>query len=139
MEYNGLKSDLNSLAKFVFIYETEIKKMVNETDFKQFNEQAFYSFKHKIQAKIKNATINEIKNSPESSKQTLYFTKQKNQILDFCRHLRNAFSHGLLRKESKKMIIIDKNRGNCTSKGYVEYDITKKFIVEIIKEFENNR
>ena len=37
------------------------------------------------------------------------------------------------------MIIIDKNRGNCTSKGYVEYDITKKFIVEIIKEFENNR
>ena len=27
MQYNGLKDDLNSLAKFVYIYETEIKKI----------------------------------------------------------------------------------------------------------------
>lgn len=136
MQYNGLKNDINNLGKFVFIYETKIKKMGKEDDFSQWNYEAFYLFKKKIQVNVKFATISEIKNLPKQSKQTLYFTKRRNQILDFCRHLRISFSHGLLENRDKKMIILDKYRGNYTSEGFIEYDIAKEFIVNIIKGFE---
>ena len=37
MVYNGLKSELNILAKFVFIYEKEISQMKKCSDFKGYN------------------------------------------------------------------------------------------------------
>lgn len=137
MQYNGLKSDLSSLAKFVFIYETSIKEMNNENDFKQLSANAFYLFKHNLQTNMKYATISEIKDMGEQNKQTLFFNRQKCQIIDFCRHLRNSFSHGFLKKENNKIIIPDISRGNYSSKGFLEYSIVKEFIVGIIKDFED--
>ena len=49
-----------------------------------------------------------------------FFTKKKCQILDFCRHLRNSFSHGLLKKENNIIIIPDINRNYYSSKGFLE-------------------
>ena len=69
MQYNGLKSDFNSLSKFVFIYETRIKRMNRENEFIQFSSNAFYLFKHKLRTNIKFATISEIKNRPKQTKQ----------------------------------------------------------------------
>lgn len=138
MQYNGLQSDFNSLAKFVFIYETMINKRMNkENDFLQLSSKAFYLFKHKLQPNMKFATVKEIENLPEQAKQTLFFTKQKVQIIDFCRHLRNSFSHGLLKKENNRIIISDIGRGNCTSKGFLEYRIVIEFVIEIVREYEN--
>ena len=137
MQYNGLKSDFNSLSKFVFIYETRIKRMNREDEFIKFSSNAFYLFKHKLRINIKYATMSEIKNIPQKTKQTLFFTKKRNLIIDFCRHLRNSFSHGLLKKENNNMIISDVYRKNYTSKGFLEYEATMDFVIEIIKDFEN--
>ena len=137
MQYNGLKSDFNSLSKFVFIYETRIKRMNRENEFIQFSSNAFYLFKHELRTNIKFATISEIKNIPEHTKQTLFFTKKRNLIIDFCRHLRNSFSHGFLKKENNNMIISDVYRKNYTSKGYLKYETIMKFVIEIIKDYEN--
>ena len=41
MVYNGLKSELNILAKFVFIYEKEISQMKKCSDFKVYNIVSF--------------------------------------------------------------------------------------------------
>lgn len=81
--------------------------------------------------------MSEIKNIPQKTKQTLFFTKKRNLIIDFCRHLRNSFSHGLLKKENNNMIISDVYRKNYTSKGFLEYEATMDFVIEIIKDFEN--
>lgn len=137
MQYNGLKSDLNSLSKFVFIYETRIKRMSREEDFRQFSYNAFYLFKHKLRTNIRFATMSEIKDISDQTKGTLFFTKKINMIMDFCRHLRNSFSHGLLKKENNMMIILDVYRKNYTSIGFLEYKTTINFIIEIIKDFEN--
>lgn len=137
MQYNGLKSDFNSLSKFVFIYETRIKRMNRENEFIQFSSNAFYLFKHKLRTNIKFATISEIKNRPKQTKQTLFLTKKRNLIIDFCRHLRNSFSHGLLKKENNNMIILDVYRKKYTSKGFLEYEAVMQFVIEIIKDFEN--
>lgn len=137
MQYNGLKSDFNCLAKFVFIYETVIRKINREIDFKQQSPNALYLFKHKLQQNMKYAKVCEIRNMPEQVKQTLYFTQQKCQIIDFCRHLRNSFSHGLLKKETHKIVIPDISKGYYSSKGFLEYSIVKEFVIEVIKEYEN--
>ena len=129
MQYNGLKSDFNCFAKFVFIYETIIKKMNKEVEFNQLSSNALYLFKHELQKNKKYAKVSEIENTPKQTKQTLFFTKKKCQILDFCRHLRNSFSHGLLKKENNIIIIPDINRNYYSSKGFLEYRVTKEFIL----------
>lgn len=139
MQYNGLKSDLNSFAKFVFIYENVIKQMSRENEFNQLSGKALCLFKRNLRPNIKFATVNKIKVMTGQGKQTLFFTKQKSQIIDFCRHLRNSFSHGLMKKENNKIIIPDISRGNYTSKGFLKYCIVKEFVVEVIKGFENTK
>lgn len=137
MQYNGLKSDFNCLAKFVFIYETVIKKMNKEEEFSQWSSNAFYLFKHELQKNMKNTKVCEFKDIPKQTKQTLFFTKRKCQIIDFCCHLRNSFSHGLLKKENNRIIISDMSRGHYSSMGFLEYNIVKKFVIEVVKEFEH--
>ena len=67
----------------------------------------------------------------------LFLTKKRNLIIDFCRHLRNSFSHGLLKKENNNMIILDVYRKKYTSKGFLEYEAVMQFVIEVIKDFEN--
>lgn len=73
------------------------------------------------------------------AKFTLFFTKKYSQVLDFCRHLRNSFVHGILVKEDKFLVINDKNnRQKVSSKGYLEYRLVKKFVKEIVNVYEHN-
>lgn len=136
MSYNNIESQLKTFAKFVFIYESDIKQMTKEADFKVISTNAFHLFKFNLQKKMRYATDAEIKNEELFNKQTLLFTKSKVQILDFCRHLRNSICHGIISKDGSKLSIPDKSRGRETSKGFLDYKLSIEFIVKVIKDFE---
>lgn len=140
MAYNDIDNDLKTFARFIFVYEREIKNMSNEAHFKKFNSEAFYNFKQ-IKNKIKRAKNREILSTfePESNL-SLSFTVKYNIILDFCRHLRNSFCHALLIKEKKGRTIVlkitDKQRGKETCKGYIDYSSVIDFIILLTKDFD---
>ena len=136
MRYNNLESQLKTLAKFVFIYESHIKQISKEADFKELSTNALNFFKKSLQKNMKYANDEEIRSEKTSNRQTLLFTKSKVQILDFCRHLRNSFCHGIISKDGCKLNIADKNRRKETSKGFLDYDNVIVFIKHIINDFE---
>lgn len=140
MPYNGLKGDMNTLAKFVFIYEKKIKHKSRVDEFTEVSAEAMHVFKHDIQSHIKFATKEEIANQTDFSKQTLFFTGDgKAQIYNFCRHLRNSFGHAILEKNSNLIYVNDKDsRGRKTSVGFLSYKVIKAFIVPIIQAYEVN-
>ena len=138
MSYHGLKQDMNTLAKFVFIYEKQIKHKSRIDDFNEVSTNAYNVFKHKIQPLVKYATKNEIANQADFSKRTLLFTKDdKAQIYNFCRHLRNSFVHAILKKDNNLLFVNDKDvRGKETSRGSLPNNVVKEFIVQIIQAYE---
>jgi hypothetical protein len=136
MLYNGLKDDLNTFSKFVYIYETKIKFIRKVNDFLMVSREASYLFKHNIQPKVKYATKYEIASLADFSKQTLFFTASSVQIIDFCRHLRNSFVHALLEKKDNKFYITDKSRNKETCKGFLDYTLVKEFVIQIVKDYE---
>lgn len=135
MAYNNIEDQLKTFAKFVFIYETKIKQMTKETDFNSISSDALHSFK-RMQKSMKYAKEEEIRNTTIFSKQTLLFTKNKVQILDFCRHLRNSICHGIISKDDKKINIPDKYRGRVTAKGFLEYETLIEFVVKVMQGAE---
>lgn len=135
--YNGLQSDMNTFAKFVYIYEKQIKLQSKADDINIISQQAGYLFKT-MQKKMKYLTKKEIKEQRFSACYTLYFTKYKVQWVDYCRHLRNSFVHGNLKINGNELYIADKNRNNATCTGYLEYGLVKKFVVQIINGYEQN-
>lgn len=136
MLYNGLQSEMNLLSKFVFIYETEIKYKRKADDFLMISAQATYVFKHNIQPKVRYATKDKIAIHTDFSKFTLIFTKDKVQIIDFCRHLRNSFVHALLERRGQTLLITDKSRNRETCKGTLEYNLVRNFILQVVKDYE---
>lgn len=139
MLYNGLYYNLNTLSKFVYIYETRIKTMSRTDDFLNLSKGAACVFKSKIQPKIKYATKDEIANQTDFTKQSLFFTKKKVLIIDFCRHLRNSFNHALLIKQRTRPIsfsITDISSNQYTCKGFLNYTSVNKFILHIIQDYE---
>lgn len=137
MIYNGLKQDLNTFAKLVYIYETQIKFFTKEKIFIEKYSKAYSIYKQKIRSNLRYATGKEIKHIDDKITSKLYFTKSTVLVLDLLRHIRNSFSHGLLIKDSKNLKIFDKYRQIKTSKGSLEYSTIKEFIVEIIKQYED--
>lgn len=136
MLYNGLKDDMNTFSKFVYIYETKIKFIGKVSDFLMVSKKASYLFKHNIQPKVKYAKKEKIASLTDYSKQTLFFTNSRVQIFDFCRHLRNSFVHALLEKKDNKFYITDKCRNKETCKGFIDYAFVKDFVAQIIKDYE---
>lgn len=146
LKYNGLKNHLNTFAKFVFIYEERIKYCNSMQDFNSISSSALSFFASQMQYKMKYATKEEIRGVNDYTKYSLYFTKSKVQILDFCRHMRNSFSHGILKKTGSTLEITDKtNRGNSkfnqngptyTSLGTLDFELVKNFVITIIKDYE---
>lgn len=130
--YNSLKSDLNLLAKFVFLYEKEIKLVHRLDDFKKKYPNAELIFKKTIQSKVKQAKLKYIQDRQEEE-EGLIFTGRDCQVLDFCRHLRNSFCHALIKREGKLLYIPDRSRGKKTSVGAIEYKRVKEFIIELTK------
>ena len=137
MIYNGVYNDLKLFAQFVYIYENKIKYFNRESDFTEFSENAFYEFK-KIRNKIKYSKKGDILKQKDSSKYTLFFTKSNTQVLDFCRHLRNAFCHALIEKQSKFIYIKDINRGGYSCCGFLEYKPIKQFMIELKMRYESD-
>lgn len=138
MPYNGLKSDMNTLAKFVFIYEKKIKYKSRVDEFAEVSTEASHVFKRNIQPLVKFATKEEISNQNDFSKQTLFFTGDgKAQIYNFCRHLRNSFGHAILEKNNNLIFVNDEDsRARKTAVGFLPYKIVKEFIVPIIQAYE---
>lgn len=62
MRHNNIESQLKTFTKFVFIYESDIKQMTKETDFKVISANAFHLFKFNLQKKMRYASDREIKN-----------------------------------------------------------------------------
>lgn len=140
MIYNGISNDLKTYAQFVYIYENRIKNFNRESDFIEFSENAFNEFKN-IRKSIKYLKIDEILKQNNFAQYTLFFTKSKTQVLDFCRHLRNAFCHTLLEKNQPKkgfLTIEDKRYGKYSCIGYLEYELVKRFMLELIKRYESD-
>lgn len=118
--YNGLQNDMTSFAKFAFIFEQEIKVNVKNEEFKSRFKAAFELYEHKVKCHVRYVKQKDIATVTDYAKFTLFFTKKHSQVLDFCRHLRNSFVHGILIKEDKFLIINDKNnRQKVSSKGYL--------------------
>lgn len=139
MSYNGLKSDLNCFAKFSYIYETEIKTLVKEDEFSRKYKKAFQQSWKKLKKQIKYTKVNELENAVIANNNktySLYYTKHKVLILDFCRHLRNSFSHALVSRKQGRLFINDKKGAKNTCLGFVNYSDAKQFIIEIINEYE---
>ncbi len=136
-KYNCLGGDLKTLLQFVFIYEKRIKDMSKNEDFSKVFISASRLFKRSIQKNMRYASIESLKNAFEiKGGATLAFTEYKVQVIDFCRHLRNSISHALIRKDREKLYIIDKQRKNFTSQGYLDYSSVIDFVVAIIKDYQ---
>lgn len=141
--YHGVKNDLNTLMKFVYIFEKDIKLLNKENYFSIKYPEAFLIFKQKLQKVIKYSTQKELNEGAyiKNCQYTLYYTKQKFQVWDLCRHLRNAICHALIEKtEMNKYSVLkipDYYKRKISSEGYLDYSIIKFFLVEIVKKYEN--
>lgn len=112
--------------------------MKNE-EFKSRFKAAFELYEHKVKCHVRYVKQKDIATITDYAKFTLFFTKKHSQVLDFCRHLRNSFVHGILIKEDKFLVINDKNnRQKVSSKGYLEYRLVKEFVKEIVNVYEHN-
>lgn len=139
MVYNGLKSELNILAKFVFIYEKEISQMKKCSDFKGYNLSAYSFFCDELQKKLKYSKTDDIDKVKLDGKYTLSFTKNSVLIVDFCRHLRNSIVHARLENIEGSYYINDVGRnGKKTSEGYVKEKLVTRFIGKLIAGYEHN-
>ena len=111
--------------------------MSKNEDFSKVFISASRLFKRSIQKNMRYASIESLKNAFEiKGGATLAFTEYKVQVIDFCRHLRNSISHALIRKDREKLYIIDKQRKNFTSQGYLDYSSVIDFVVAIIKDYQ---
>ena len=135
-QYNGLESDLRNFAKIIFIYESKIKFYSTEIDFETDFPNAFKLYKNNLQGFIKYATKNDIPNLLPCKTKTLYFTKTKNQAIDLCRHLRDSFSHALLKRNGSHLMITNKSKGTISSTGYLQHKSIMDFLKVMITEYE---
>ena len=108
MSYNGLETDLKTLAKFVFIYETRLWNLHTERSFRDLCPKTFVVFFNikKAMSFAKSSELNDNSIRPIRNA-TLYCTKRNCLVLDFMRHLRNSFCHALLKKEEKAYLLLD--------------------------------
>ena len=112
--------------------------MKNE-EFKSRFKAAFELYEHKVKCHVRYVKQKDIATITDYAKFTLFFTKKHSQVLDFCRHLRNSFVHGILIKDDKFLAINDKNnRKQVSSKGYLEYKLVMGFVKEVVKSYECN-
>lgn len=150
MPYNGLYNEMEVYAKFVFIYEQEIKTMKRVPLFDERFPEANIIFSVELSDAVKHTTKNKMRKPQKKQRKdaTLLFTKNSGLVIDFCRHFRNSFAHALMYKQGNKLYIPDfsfkkdKNTKErikeITSKGYVNSTLAYQFIQEIIKEYEHN-
>lgn len=142
IHYNGLESDYKTFAKFVYIFETQIRLYNSLSEFSiKFHRTADY-FYRSVQKYILYTSIDKINGIGElvkKGKQTLFFTKSKYQLYDFCRHLRNSFCHALIQRNETVLSVPDmKGKKILTSKGSIEYPIAVEFFRTLIAEYESN-
>ena len=131
--FNGLRDDiLMRLTNFMFIYETDISKgPVTEKQLKMSYPNIVNFFKKNIGKEIK------VKDKNKAAK--YYITKKNGEckVSSFCRHLRNSFSHGLLKQENNRIHVLDKaSGGNITANGSIEYKTLTDFLDVVIAEYD---
>ena len=137
MSYNGLETDLKTLAKFVFIYETRLRNLHTERSFRDLCPKTFVVFFNikKAMSFAKSSELNDNSIRPIRNA-TLYCTKRNCLVLDFMRHLRNSFCHALLKKEEKAYLLLDNYRGRVSCRGYLPSKLVVDFLAQLNQECE---
>lgn len=137
MSYNGLETDLKTLAKFVFIYETRLRNLHTERSFRDLYPKTFVVFLNikKAMSFAKSSELNDNSIRPIRNA-TLYCTKRNCLVLDFMRHLRHSFCHALLKKEEKAYLLVDNYRGRVSCRGYLPSKLVVDFLTQLNQECE---
>ena len=86
--------------------------------------------------RIRPVKTKDIPNISPNDTITFYFTSGKYKVRELCRHLRNSFSHALLKKDGNKLVVTDMYRKQNTSIGYLQYTTIIDFLKKIIAEYE---
>lgn len=113
----------------LFRYETQICKDPKGYRYHKKEVEKFLR-KHAIQLEYKTKNI-----QMHNEKNTIYFTYNTSICVDFIRHVRNAFAHGLLSKEKNNYIIQDLYKRKYTAYGR----ISQKLLPELISVLENTK
>lgn len=137
MSYNGLETDLKTLAKFVFIYETRLRNLHTERSFRDLYPKTFVVFLNikKAMSFAKSSELNDNSIRPIRNA-TLYCTKRNCLVLAFMRHLSNSFCHALLKKEEKAYLLVDNYRGRVSCRGYLPSKLVVDFLAQLNQECE---
>lgn len=129
--YNGLSiKERQMLADFIYVYETQISEFENLKDFALFSQEALLYFDETIRPFAMK------KGKGNRNGKTLFYSVNKNLLLDFCRHLRNSFVHAKLIKQGGQLQISDKSPMGCSCEGFLEDAVVMSFIKKIVESYQ---
>lgn len=117
--------ELLFFSKLMLRYETEIKSNPKGYDIKSKELTRF------LRA---NGITLDYKNKPElyrGEKNTVVFRSHGSRCVDFLRHVRNAFAHGLVVKQKNWYEFSDFYRKQLTMKGCIGVNLLKELIEKI--------
>lgn len=117
--------ELLFFTKLMLRYETEIKSNPKGYDIKSKELTRFL--------RAKGITL-DYKKRPElyrGEKNTVVFSSHGSRCVDFIRHVRNAFAHGLVVKQGNTYELSDIYRKQLTMKGSIGMNLLKELITKI--------
>lgn len=117
--------ELLFFTKLMLRYETEIKSNPKGYDIKSKELTRFL--------RAKGITL-DYKKRPElyrGEKNTVVFSSHGSRCVDFIRHVRNAFAHGLVVKQKNWYELSDFYRKQLTMKGCIGVNLLKELIEKI--------
>lgn len=127
---NGLSDkEVLYFYNLLFRYETKISKAPKGYNYHRKEVGKFFR-KNAIKLEYRTKKI-----QVHNEKNTIYFTSHTSICVDFIRHVRNAFAHGLLSKEKNIYIIQDLDKGKYTTYGRIGQNL----LVELISVLENTK
>lgn len=132
MAHHLSEKEIFQLYDLLYLYESKIKD-----DPKGYN----WKTKEINQFKKENHIVFDMKSEviSYSKDNTILFSSNKSHCISFIRHIRNAFAHGLISKESNNILLIqDRYRGKLTMYGRIESRLLFQFIELIKKQKQKN-
>ncbi len=142
-DYNGLNNDLITLAKFLILYESEIRGLKEEGELQNISPEAYRIFEQEIDPYISKVEgRKEIDNweCQRYEQKLIYASINVDLILALCKHLRDAFCHNHLKKEDDLIFIKDINIRNkkVTAIGFLPYNSVIKFLSQLVADTEDS-
>ena len=117
--------ELLFFTKLMLSYETEIKPNPTGFDIKNKELTRFL--------RARGITL-DYKKKPDlyqGEKNTVVFSSSGSRCVDFIRHVRNAFAHGLIVKQGNTYELTDISRKRLTMKGRIGVNLLRELIEKI--------